>query len=180
MRRRLPGREIQVFGEMRKTAQGSERGYVLQWAIAAVFVSSIVYAWGWLITPSEFQFLGLTHNIDDGAVYLSWMCQAADGHFFIRNLFTNEPQVGGQFNVLFLLMGNCARLLHLPLITAFHLFRCASAIVLVWSVWRFSKLFLDDSYSRRLLIPILCFSSGVGWLLGGKATGDGQIPTEYQ
>ena len=168
MRRRLPGRQIQVFGEMRKAAQGSERGYVLQWAIAAVFVSSIVYGWGWLITPSEFQFLGLTHNIDDGAVYLSWMRQAADGHFFIRNLFTNQAQAGGQFNVLFLLMGNCARLLHLPLITAFHLFRCASAIVLVWSVWRFSKLFLDDSYSRRLLIPILCFSSGVGWLLGGK------------
>ena len=64
----------------------------------------------WRCPDAIFSFLGLTHNIDDGAVYLSWMRQSADGHFFIRNLFTNEPQVARQFNLLFLVMGGLAGL----------------------------------------------------------------------
>ena len=153
----------------------SERNWVFIWAAAIALLSSLPYLWGLYLAPKGYHFLGLTHNIDDGAVYLSWMRQAADGHFFIRNLFTSEPQVARAFNVLFLVMGNFARVTHLPLILVFHLFRIGFGILLIWSIWRFSKLFLADSNQRRLLIPLVGLSAGIGWLIPGAQAPTGSV-----
>lgn len=150
-----------------------EAGWVLGWAIAIVLLSSVPYVWGMLIRPPGHQFLGLTHNIDDGAVYLSWMRQAADGHFFIRNLFTNDPQPAKAFNVLFLLMGLVARVTGFPLIWVFHLFRVGLCVALIFIVHRFACLFINRPEHARLLVPLVGLSAGVGWLVqgGGPPTG---------
>ncbi|MCE5200638.1 hypothetical protein LLG39_16860 [bacterium] len=153
----------------------SERRWVFAWAVAIVVISSLPYLWGILITPKNYHFLGLTHNIDDGAVYLSWMRQAADGHFFIRNLFTSEPQAARAFNLLFLVMGGFARITHLPLIWVFHIFRALLGVTLIWSIWRFSKLFLDNPTARRILIPLVGLSAGVGWLIPGAKAPTGSV-----
>ncbi|MCL5105235.1 MAG: hypothetical protein M1133_14140 [Armatimonadetes bacterium] len=150
---------------MNDQADKSERNWVLAWAIAVVLLASTPYLVGVRITPQGYHFLGLTHNIDDGAVYISWMRQAADGHFFIRNLFTNEPQTARQFNVLMLAMGNFARVTHLPLIWVFHIFRMLLGVGLILAIWRFSGLFLDNSDQRRILIPLVGLSAGIGWLI---------------
>ncbi|MCE5314594.1 hypothetical protein LLG38_06270 [bacterium] len=153
----------------------SERNWVLMWAAAIVIASSVPYILGALIAPDGYRFLGLTHNIDDGAVYLSWMRQAADGHFFIRNLFTSDHQAARAFNVLFLIMGNFARVTYISLIWTFHLFRIGLGILLIWSVWRFSKLFLDDPNERGLLIPLIGLSAGIGWLIPGAKAPSGSV-----
>ena len=79
--------------------------WVLLWAVGIVLLASVPYLFGSHFTPPGYRFLGLTQNIDDGAVYLSWTRQAADGHFFMRNLFTKSLSPGVQVNMLFLLMG---------------------------------------------------------------------------
>lgn len=152
-----------------------ERKWVLLWAAAIVLLASIPYVFGIAITPNDYHFLGFTHNIDDGAVYLSWMRQAADGHFFIRNLFTSEPQAAGQFNIMFLIMGWTAALTHLPLILIFHAFRVGLGIALIYVIWRFSSLFLKNANERKLLIPIVGLSAGVGWLIPGAAAPTGSV-----
>jgi len=146
----------------------SEIGWVIAWAVVIVLVSSAPYMVGIASAPPGYHFLGLTHNIDDGAVYLSWMKQASDGHFFIRNLFTNEPQTARQFNVLFLVMGWTAHLAHLPLIWTFHLFRMLLGVGFMLCVYKFGRLFLNKPEQRRALIPIVGLSSGIGWLLGAR------------
>ena len=98
---------------MESSQPRAELKWVLGWALAIALVASIPYVQGVAVAPSGYRFVGLTHNIDDGAVYLSWIRQAADGHVFMRNHFTNEPQSGGSFNVLFLAMGGFARLTHI-------------------------------------------------------------------
>jgi len=153
----------------------SELRWVLVWAILIVMLASVPYLWGAFITPHGYSFLGLTHNIDDGAVYLSWMRQAADGHVFIRNLFTNEPQPVLQFNVLFLKMGWFAAFTHLPLIAVFHLFRIVLGIALILGIWQFSKLFLDDERQRRLLVPLVGLSAGIGWLIPNVKAMEGSV-----
>lgn len=159
---------------MEEKIERSEWRWVLGWGIAIIALSSIPYLWGWWLTPHGAQFTGLTHNIDDGAVYLSWMRQAADGHFFIRNLFTAESQPARAFNILFLLMGGVTRLLHIPLIWAFHLFRAGLGIALIFVVWKFSRLFLDKR-ARMLLIPVIGLTSGVGWLIPGATAPNGSV-----
>lgn len=159
---------------MNKSERGELR-WVVVWAAVIVLLASLPYLWGMFITPPGYSFLGLTHNIDDGAVYLSWMRQAADGHFFIRNLFTNEAQPAMQFNLLFLVMGWTAAITHLPLIIIFHVFRGVLGIALILCIWQFSKLFLDDSKQRRILIPLVGLSAGIGWMLPGAKAPTGSV-----
>lgn len=153
----------------------SELRWVLIWAVLIVLLASVPYVYGVWLTPPGYTFLGLTHNIDDGAVYLSWMRQAADGHFFERNLFTNEPQPARQFNVLFLVMGWFAAITHLPLIIVFHLFRIVLGIAMILCIWRFSMLFLDDPNQRKLLIPLVGLSAGIGWLIPNAKMPTGSV-----
>lgn len=141
-----------------------EQRWVFGWALAAVFLASLPYLWGWYITPPGYVFLGLTHNIDDGAVYLSWICQIANGRLTYINMFTAEPVRACQFNVLFLVMGLAARLMHIPIILVYHLFRVLLGFLFVLVAWAFSKQFFDSLRDRKLFIPLLCFSSGIGWL----------------
>ncbi|MEN6356229.1 MAG: hypothetical protein ABFD83_04000 [Armatimonadota bacterium] len=150
---------------MMEKSSNSERNWVMMWAAAIMLLTSLPYIWGIFLAPNGYHFLGFIHNIDDSAVYLSWMRQAADGHFFIRNLFTSDPQSARAFNVLFLVMGNFARIMHLPLVFVFHLFRVGLGVFLIWSIWRFSKLFLDDPNERGLLIPLIGLSAGIGWMI---------------
>lgn len=160
---------------MTKRGQGSELKTVLLWAIAIVVLSSVPYLFGLWLAPPGYHFLGLAHNIDDGAVYLSWMRQSADGHFFIRNLFTDEPQAARQFNVLFLLMGWFAALTRLPLVWVFHIWRVLLGVGLIVTVWQFARLFLDKPEQRRLLIPLVGLSAGAGWLFPGLKMPDGPV-----
>jgi len=138
---------------------------VLLLAMLIAVLSSVPYLYGLAITPPGYSFLGLTHNIDDAAVYLSWMRQAADGHFFIRNLFTNERQTVLPFNVFFLLLGNFGRIAHIPLVWVYHICRVALGICLVAAAWKFSRLFLEEKRDRLIFVAILGVSSGFGWLM---------------
>lgn len=156
-------------------AELRELRWVAAWAVLIVLITCIPYLVGVYITPPGYHYTGLTHNIDDGAVYLSWMRQAADGHFFIRNLFTNESQAARQFNILFLVMGWFAAISHLPLIWVFHLSRIVLGIALILCIWQFSKLFLDDSSQRRLLIPLVGLSAGFGWMFPRSGPPNGVV-----
>lgn len=150
---------------MSKTRTVSEFKFVLVWAVLIALLASVPYLFGLFITPPGYRFLGFTHNIDDAAVYLSWMRQAADGHFFIHNLFTNEPQAARTFNLLAYAMGVKAGLLHIPLGVMFHLTRIVLGIALMLMVWQFSRLFLTQPAQRKVLIPLVGLSAGIGWMI---------------
>ena len=143
----------------------SELRWVILWAVAIVLLASVPYLYGMRAAPSGFRFLGLTQNIDDGAVYLSWTRQVADGHFFTRNLFTNDAQSGRQINILFLLMGGFARLTGVSCLAAYHIFRVLLGIGLLYMIYRFAALSLTERRERLLLIPLVGLSSGIGWLI---------------
>ncbi len=152
-----------------------EQRWVFGWALAAVFLASLPYLWGWYITPPGYVFLGLTHNIDDGAVYLSWIRQIADGRLTYINLFTAEHVQAHQFNVLFLAMGLVARLTHISVIWVYHLFRALLGFFFVLVAWLFSKQFFESNRDRKLFVPLLCFSSGIGWLFLDYAAPTGPV-----
>lgn len=160
---------------MKPDSLRAERRWVLAWAVVVVAVSSLPYLYGAAITPHGYRFVGFTHNIDDAFVYMSWARQAADGSFFIRNLFTNEPQAGRAFNVLFLAMGWTARYTHLPPEWVFHLFRAVLGTALIMAVWSFGRRFLVSREQRKMLVLLAGFSSGIGWLIPGARMPVGPI-----
>ncbi len=152
-----------------------ERNWVLLIAAIAALLASIPYIWGAFLTPAGTHFTGLTHNIDDGAVYLSWMRQIADGSFTFHNLYAPAAGQGGQFNILFLIMGLVVKLTMLPTVWVFHGFRIALSIVVIWAVWVFLFNFLGNRAERKLCILLVAFSSGIGWLLGSVKAMTGSV-----
>lgn len=159
-----------------KDESRSELRWVLAWAVGIAVLASMPYIWGYWLAPPGYHFLGLTHNIDDGAVYLSWLRQVSDGQILFHNLFTSEPTPAGQLNILFLLMGTMAAA-GVPLVIVFHVFRVVLGMGLILVIWQFSKLFLSDSGARRILIPLVGLSAGIGWLIPSGAMPNAPVDT---
>lgn len=149
---------------MMKKSRTTEYRWAIWVAIGIMALTCVPYAIGYAIAPKGYHFLGFICNMDDVCVYLSWMRQAADGHFFLRNLFTTEPQSGIGFNLLFLALGTFSRITHLPLVAVLHLARIAAGIALLLAVYGMSAIWLDDERSRRIGLLIVGLSAGIGWV----------------
>jgi len=145
----------------------SRRELYFVWAliVAAVALTAVPDIYGWLKSTPSHVFVGYASNVDDAYVYLSWTRQAADGHFFARNLFTTEPRLGHQFNVYFLLLGNACRILHLPIVIGSFVARLAFGVSLLWLIYRFYLWAAPGSASTRCAAFSLCaLGTGGGWV----------------
>src|SRR5690242_2391833 len=56
-------------------------------AAAVMVLTCLPYWWLGRVTPAGLRFLGFFVGLDDQCVYLAWMKQAAEGHFFFRSLW---------------------------------------------------------------------------------------------
>jgi len=144
-----------------------ERLFYISFGALTLLLDSVPYVYGALNTPHGFVYTGLTVNIDDVAVYLAWMRQAADGQFFQRNLFNTGPQQSHLFSVFSLLLGNVARLTRLSLQAVYHVARVGFGSLLLWAVVRLLRETLTDRRAREIAYALVCVSSGLGWLTGG-------------
>lgn len=153
----------------------AESGFYLGLGALALLFASLPYLVGWLRTPSGLVYSGLAYNIDDSAVYLSWMDQARRGHFFLRNQFSTEAQKGVLFNLFFLLLGNVVRLTGLAPAVVYQAARVIGGALLLWAVTRLLAATLANGRARRLAFALTCFGAGLGWLWSGGTPERGPI-----
>lgn len=145
-----------------------EHLWVVLISLGVVAFAGVPYIVGYAIAPEGYHYLGFGYDFDDICAYLSWMRQAADGHFFLQNLFTTEPQTGHGFNLLFLVLGLFVRVTHLSLTAVFHLARMVFGFLLLLAAHKFSGTWLKDSRSRILAVLMVGLSAGFGgYWLGG-------------
>lgn len=138
-------------------------GWAFLLAAVALLCANLPYLLGVLWTPSGATFTGLTFNADDGAVYLSWIRQAAEGNFFFTNRFTTEPQQGLLVNLFFYLLGTVARVTQLAPPVVYAVARVVFGGLLLWALWRLVVALLSDNRARLLAFAFLCFASGFGF-----------------
>src|SRR6185503_19655787 len=116
----------------------ASRKTVILVAVFVMALTTIPYLYGYSLQgsqPSRSWYSGFAYNISDSSVYLSWIRQASDGHFFQRNLFTTEAQHGNQFNIFFLSLGLLVRITGLPPQVIYHVTRFILGLALLLSVW---------------------------------------------
>lgn len=131
----------------------------------ALTLAALPYICGYLLTPRGSTFLGQIFSIDDYFVYLSWTKQAADGHFWIRNLFTTDPQGALQFNIFFLLAGKLIQLTGQSPETVLQALRFLMAAGTLRVVYALCKLCApDDIVARVTAFGFAALGSGIGWL----------------
>ena len=154
---------------LRTSAPATGRGRVWLWAAGVMLVTLIPYLWGATLIgarPDLGVYSWFTFNTTDHCVYLSWMRQAADGHFFQHNLFTTDPQSGHQFNLFFLLLGAISRVTHLSTTCVYQLARLAWASASCGPVVAPGSRQSTITERRRTAFFVVCFSAGLGWIPG--------------
>ncbi len=144
--------------------QSHAAAHIVLASVIVIILTSIPYVFGISITPPGWHFVGFTYNSDDACVYLSWIKQARDGNFFIRNLYTAEPQKNLPFNLLFLAMGGTSRLVGCSAAASFHTFRVLLIPALLFAIWKLCKT-LGKEDAAILIVWIAGLSSGLGWLI---------------
>ena len=134
-----------------------------------LLASSLPYLLGYFIVPPGATFIGTAYNIDDYCNYLSWLRQMGDGHFFLHNLFTTDPQKDLEFNVFFWLLGRLMALTHCSPQAALQVARVGGGAGLLWLLSRFYRYCLPDNVPARLTaLGFACLSSGFGWMVWSR------------
>ena len=154
----------------KRPAAGTEKRLVAALIVVTVFVTCLPYALGYFLAPVMGEggkasfFIGTAYNIDDYCNYLSWLRQMADGHFFLHNLFTTDPQKDLEFNVFFWLLGRVMAVTHCSPQAALQIARIGGGIGLLWLIYRFYRYCLPENIPARLTaFGFACVSSGFGW-----------------
>ncbi len=150
---------------------GTERRIITALILFTILATCLPYALGYFLAPVMGEggrpsfFIGTPYNIDDYCNYLSWLRQMADGHFFLHNLFTTDPQKDLEFNVFFWLLGRLMAVTHCSPQAALQVARIGGGIGLLWLIYRFYRYCLPENIPARLTaFGFACLSSGFGWV----------------
>lgn len=130
--------------------------------VAVVLFTLLPYLFGaWLALGRKYFWI--YYNLDDHCVYLAWIRQAQEGHFFFENRFTTDPQPRLSANLFFWMVGTLARWTGLPVLLLFHLARMGLGVVWLWTLWLLYRRLLPEG-ARLPALWLACVSAGLGWL----------------
>jgi hypothetical protein len=145
-----------------------ERRWVWCIIAAMLLAISLPYLWVRAITPAELEFQWILYNPDDQNVHLAWAKQAAQGHFFFRDLFTTESLTSNErplFNNFFLwIVGALSLGDRIPIIAIFHALRLLFTALTLWWFHSLTTRLTDDRRIRVLALFFAAFAMGPGWI----------------
>ncbi len=137
------------------------------WSFLTLAATCLPLVWAWLATPAGAEFTGLLFNAHDSNTYLAKMNEGRRGEWVFSLAYTSEsPGPGAVTYLFYLLLGKLAGLLNLPNVLVFQMARLVCGFLLLWSSYWFSGLLFGQPDRRRLAFRLVCFSSGLGWLVG--------------
>jgi hypothetical protein len=157
----------------------SERRWLVGAALLVLLIASLPYLFGAVAAGPDRVFTGLQVNPLDGLSYLAKMRLGYDGGWLFHLLFTPEQGQGVFLFTYFIVLGQLARILDLPLIVVFHAARLIGGFALLWMIYELIARVTSGIDLRRRAWWIVALSSGVGWLatlLGHAGSADMTIP----
>lgn len=136
-----------------------------RWIALVIALSSAAYLFAYWASPRDQVFLGFLANNDDNQLYLSYMREGAQGAWLTTVRFTPEPHEPALLLPVYQILGKVAMALHLSNELTFHVARLVGGVGLLCAAWWLCALCLPSQAVRRSAFLLVCFSSGLGWLL---------------
>ncbi len=131
-----------------------------------VIVTALPYVIGLALTPAGFQFQGNTFLAPgDPNVYYSYIEQARQEAWLMRDVFTSEPHAATLWQPVWLVLGWLANLLHVSTPTIYALGRVISMAVLALTLWWAIRWFWDDRITRRTALLLALGGAGLGGIV---------------
>jgi len=116
-------------------------------------------------TPG-WQFMGVLHNYQDGATYISKMRLGFDGNWLVYFQDTPEPHSGAFIQVLYLLLGHLSRVLSIPQIILFHVARVGASLFMYVALYQLGATIWTRVRARRIFFLVVVLGAGLGWFFG--------------
>lgn len=150
---------------MKPTITRREIIWVLVWAVLVAAVTVLPYVRAVQLTPAKYQFTGFIWGVDDGNVYLSWIRQASEGRWLLRNPYTIKEQNPHFFNILLVGLGKICAATGLTPIIAFHAARLAGSVFLLYTFYLLTAELTENRRVRATALLLASVSSGLGWIV---------------
>ncbi|MFB0546083.1 MAG: hypothetical protein ACETWB_04165, partial [Anaerolineae bacterium] len=138
---------------------------VVALALLILTLSSLPYALGYAVSSPSLTFDGSLLNTEDYHSYLSKMQQGARGDWRCRLLSTPEDHEGAYLQTFYIALGHLSTWTGLSLAQTYHLARLIFGLVLLLVSYLFIAFFLRRRAMRWVAYLLVCFSSGLGWLV---------------
>src|SRR5687767_8374183 len=98
----------------------------------ALLASSLGYIYGFLHQSEDAIYTGMRGiNASDYSQHLSWIDQSRNGHFFLQNKFTAEPQAGDLVRPVYFFLSQPFRFTSWSNSAVFHILRIVCGAVLL-------------------------------------------------
>ena len=136
-----------------------------RWVVLVLVLSSVAYLFAYWVSPADQVFLGFLSNNDDNQLYLSYMREGAQGAWLTTVRFTPELHKPALLLPLYQFLGKIARVIGLSNELVFHCARLLGGVGLLAVAYWFAASCLPKADARRSAFLMVCFSSGLGWLL---------------
>jgi len=130
-----------------------------------IVIVSVPYIMAYQSAGEAYRFGGFLLNPIDGNSYLAKMYQGWQGSLRFKLPYTIEQGEGGYLFLFYLALGHLARISGASIQLIYHLFRIASAFVLMIGLWFFFGRVFTGKRTRRLAFGLALFGSGMGWLV---------------
>ncbi|HDQ22356.1 MAG TPA: hypothetical protein ENN28_00080 [Candidatus Uhrbacteria bacterium] len=137
--------------------------WVIFLIVAMILITTAPYIYAYLNTPAGYFYNGI-HALTPGdlPVYFSYINQAKEGDWILKNNFTSEFQEQGLLNLFWLKIGLLARLFNLSPALAFQIARIFLLALLFLILYVFICYFFEDKFKRKFSLIFLAFASGIG------------------
>jgi hypothetical protein len=112
---------------------------------------------------SEWHFMGVLMNYQDGATYFAKMAQGQEGNWLLYFRHTAEPHGGVFIQVIYPALGHLARLLNLPLEATFHIARLVATLLMYMALYHLGATIWMRLRTRRMFFLLVAICSGLGW-----------------
>jgi hypothetical protein len=156
--------EESFISRVSRPTVGALRDVWLVW-LALTVLTTLPYAAAALRTPPGQVFTGVLTAYDDTFTYFAWMRQSADGHLFMCDLFTSEPQSCEFFLPLWSFLGVSARVTRLSIPLTFHVARLLAGLLLLIAARAVAGSVLKSRTPVRYSLWLYAMSGGLGWLI---------------
>src|SRR5215510_3265338 len=82
------------------------------------------------VTSSQWQFMGILNNYQDGATYLAKMVQGIEGNWLVHFQHTPENHNAILYSTIYTALGHVAGLINLSPIPLYHVARVVASLVM--------------------------------------------------
>jgi hypothetical protein len=142
----------------------NEWRWVLAWGLLLLFITSLPYLMGVLLSTPDSHFGGFIMGAEDGNSYVAKMEQGRSGAWLFHLVYTSEPHQGGLFYLHYILLGKVAGLLGVHSLLVYHLGRLFTNMFALGSFYLLTAWFTPHLMVRRVAFLLFGFTAGLGWL----------------